>query len=393
MGQQLDASASWSRYARSIALGFTEPYLFDKQILLGGQIFRRDYNSFNYVGGERNTTYSQLSTGGALRLGFPLTEFLTYGLRYSLILDDVTLSESLYFTDPDGDGPKPPECDPLKAGRYLCDEIGKSLTSAIGHSVIFDDTDGIRPTRGQRIIVSQDFAGLGGDVKYVRTRGDFTKWKEISSGWILSGHVEGGYIHALEDSPGPGRDPIRLTDRFFGAQIRGFDIRGIGPRIERIPYNGEGELDLSFNDRVTDALGGHAYYLARLELEVPVSAGIRSLGFRPSIFVDAGSLWDITEPILIDQVGTCVPLAGNTNPPIVINPPAPDPLCPNATYTFVPGFKEVFLGNSPKPRVSIGFGVNWVSPFGPLRIDIAKALMKQEGDDTKLFSFNVGTQF
>jgi len=51
------------------------------------------------------------------------------------------------------------------------------------------------------------------------------------------------------------------------------------------------------------------------------------------------------------------------------------------------------LGDSPKPRLSIGIGVNWTSPFGPLRIDLAKALLKQKGDETKLFSFNVGTQF
>ena len=62
-------------------------------------------------------------------------------------------------------------------------------------------------------------------------------------------------------------------------------------------------------------------------------------------------------------------------------------------YSRVPGFKEFFLGNSPKPRLSIGIGVNWISPFGPLRLDLAKALLKQKGDDTKLFSFNVGTQF
>ena len=62
-------------------------------------------------------------------------------------------------------------------------------------------------------------------------------------------------------------------------------------------------------------------------------------------------------------------------------------------YNISPGFQEQFLGNSPKPRLSIGVGVNWISPFGPLRIDLAKALLMQEGDDTKLFSFNVGTQF
>ena len=51
------------------------------------------------------------------------------------------------------------------------------------------------------------------------------------------------------------------------------------------------------------------------------------------------------------------------------------------------------MGNSAKPRLSIGIGANWTSPFGPLRLDLAKAILKQKGDDTKLFTFNVGTQF
>jgi len=59
----------------------------------------------------------------------------------------------------------------------------------------------------------------------------------------------------------------------------------------------------------------------------------------------------------------------------------------------VAGFRERFVGDSISPRLSIGIGVNWVSPFGPLRIDLAKAILKEEGDETKLFSFNVGTQF
>ena len=62
-------------------------------------------------------------------------------------------------------------------------------------------------------------------------------------------------------------------------------------------------------------------------------------------------------------------------------------------YARVPGYKEIFEGNSAKPRISIGIGVNWISPFGPLRLDLAKAIVKQRGDETKLFSFNVGTSF
>ena len=61
-------------------------------------------------------------------------------------------------------------------------------------------------------------------------------------------------------------------------------------------------------------------------------------------------------------------------------------------YNIQP-FREDYFGNTPKPRLSVGIGVNWNSPFGPLRIDVAKALLKSQGDDTKLFSFNVGTQF
>ena len=91
---------------------------------------------------------------------------------------------------------------------------------------------------------------------------------------------------------------------------------------------------------------------------------------------------------LLDNLGVCL-----TDDPDDEDPAAvPGVDCPDGT-TFLPGFKEEFVGNSPRPRLSVGIGVNWNSPFGPLRIDVAKALLTQEGDETKLFSFNVGTQF
>ena len=409
-GQQLDASLNYSRYSKSIELGFADPYFLDKPILLGGQVFRRDYRSFNFVGNERNKTYAQTSTGGGLRTGFPLTEYWNFGGRYTLVQDKVSLDKNQFYTDPDlipdpdaegpatgSNGPLPAECDPLKAGRYLCDEIGKRLTSTIGYSTVYDDTDGIRPTRGQRLTFSQDFAGLGGDVRYLRTRADGTKYKGFGGGWVASAHAEGGYIHPLQKSRGPGRDAIRLTDRFFGPQLRGFDIRGIGPRIQRVPYNLEGALDPE-EGRITDALGGRAYYMGRLELEFPTNSTLRSVGLRPSAFIDAGSLFMLKKPILTDVVATCIPVAQNAaGKPFQILPGGPVTSCgPTdgpAGFTRIPGFKELYLGDSPSPRLSIGIGVNWVSPFGPLRLDLAKAILKQEGDDTKLFSFNVGTSF
>ena len=68
-----------------------------------------------------------------------------------------------------------------------------------------------------------------------------------------------------------------------------------------------------------------------------------------------------------------------------------DPLA-EANRTIAP-FLERFVGDSPSPRVTIGAGVSWNSPFGPFRIDLAYALLQEEGDEDKIFSFNIGTQF
>ena len=397
-GQGLDASVNWSRYSRSVELGFVDPYFMDKPILFGGNLFRRDYRSFNYVDNSRNTTYSQVSTGGAVRMGFPITEYWSFGGRYTLVADKVSLDKDSFYTNG--------VCNPDLAGRYLCDEIGNRLTSLIGVSTVYDDTDGIRPTRGQRLTLSEDFAGLGGDVRYIRSRIDATKYRSLGGGWVLSAHGEGGFIAPLKKSPGPGRDAIRLTDRFFDPGLRGFDIRGMGPRIQRQNYTctdtstaTDGTITCNAvalddtNTITTDAIGGRAYYMGRLELEFPVSSGLKSLGLRPSAFLDVGSLWKITQPTLTDITTICFRAATETVPSDTIRlAPGQAINCPTG-YARANGYKEFFFGNSPKPRLSVGVGVNWVSPFGPLRIDVAKALLKQRGDDTKLFSFNVGTQF
>ena len=402
-GQQADASVNWSVYSKSAQIGFVEPYFLDKPILLGFQLFRQDYNSFNYVGDNRNTTYRQLTTGGGIRMGFPITEYWSFGGRYNLNQDRVSLDSSFY-TDPDGTGPQPAVCDPLKAGRYLCDEIGKRLTSLIGFSTLYDDTDGIRPTRGQRLTFSEDFAGLGGNVHYLRTRADATKYKSIGGGWVFSAHAEGGYIKALTGSPGPGRDAVRLTDRFFGPDLRGFDIRGIGPRVLRLNYDVDGTLiEAKGSNKIIDALGGKAYYMGRLELEFPTNSTLKSIGMRPSAFIDVGSLFSLTRPDLTDILKFCSSATagqptkqiagGSSNSSCTqFNVNGGSGYADDTTHS-APGFKELFLGDSPKPRLSIGIGVNWTSPFGPLRLDIAKAILKQRGDETKLFSFNVGTAF
>ena len=430
-GQELRASVNWSSYSKSVELGFTEPYLFDKNVAIGGDIFRRDYNAFNYIGDQRQTTYTQVSTGFQVRAGVPLTEYWSLSGRYGLSYDQVGLDQTTYFTGS--------VCDPLKAGRYLCDAIGNRVTSSVGYSLVYDSLNNrLRPTRGQRGVFSQDFAGLGGDVRYIRTRFEGAKyWGLGHSGFVLSANAEGGYIMSLEKGRGAGIDRVRITDRFYLGEpdFRGFDIRGVGPRVQRIQYlgtTGSQTLDTDRTRFVDDALGGRAYYLGRLELEIPLGAGVRELGLRPSIYIQAGALFGITHPIInatpfpvnvdsVTGVKTVMPLvtqALDTSGRPLFSVPDSDHDHPGLVTTCSNGYSatlggtdcagfsvntpyltsttpffERFGGDSPRPRLSVGAGFNWNSPFGPLRIDVAYALLKDPSDDTKLVTFNVGTQF
>ncbi|MBE1527026.1 outer membrane protein insertion porin family [Sphingopyxis sp. OAS728] len=420
LGQQLQASVNYSSYSKSIELGFTEPYLFDRNISIGGSVYRRDLNSFNFINNDRRTTFQQVTTGAQINAGVPLTEFMSFFARYSINFDDVTLDKDIYYF---GD-----ECDPLVAGRYLCDALGNRTTSLLGYTLAYDDRDNrLRPTRGQSLSLSQDFAGLGGSVKYVRTRLSGSKHFNLGSRFILNLSAEGGYIYPFGGRPTPTSDKVRLTDRFFlgEPQMRGFDIRGVGPRVIRYGVDNSDPANPivvtdgnSDRGQIDDALGGRAYYQGRLELDIPLGTGAKEMGLRPSIFVDVGSVFSVRRPQL-----TTLANFRETDP----NAPGfglTKSLCRNATtgvtqfatetfttptggvptgtgqYTTCPTdfsrldpFEERFFGDTWMPRVSIGAGVNWNSPFGPFRIDFAYALRKEEGDDTKRFSFNVGTQF
>ncbi len=381
MGQELRTSANLSSYSKSIEAGFTEPYLFGRNLALGFDLFRRDNRSFRYTGNgnDRSTTYKQVTTGGQLRVGFPITEYWAASLRYGLSLDEITL-DAIYFTNG--------VCNPLLAGRYLCDSIGKRTTSSVGYSVIFDDVNNrLRPSAGQRFTLSQDLAGVGGGVKYLRTRSTYDWYYALfGSGFVLNVGAEAGYIYGYDTKAlASGQDRIRINDRFFlgEPQIRGFKIRGIGPRVQRFGLDANGALITDKNSFTDDAIGGRAYYRGRLEVQIPLGAAGAELGLRPSIFMDAGAVFGVRAPTLSCQ----------QPPPGVPQLPASLNCAANDGTTGTSGFREFFKGDTPSPRLSVGAGVSWNSPFGPFRFDLAKALIKKDGDDTQLFQFNVGTQF
>jgi outer membrane protein insertion porin family len=397
MGQTIGASVNYSSYSKSVELNFVEPYVFDRNISFSGSVYRRDLNSFNYINNDRKTTFQQTTTGMSLQAGVPLNEYMSMLVRYTLNYDQVTLDRSLYYFGG--------RCDPLVAGRYLCDAIGNRTTSLLGLSLIYDDRDNrLRPTRGQSLVVSGDVAGLGGSVRYGRIRANASKHVRLFGGFILSGYAEGGYIRAFGDNNvAAGSDHVRLTDRFFlgEPQMRGFDIRGVGPRVIRYYYDGTtGALNLDRKQSVDDALGGRAYYQGRLELDVPLGSGARELGLRPSIFMDVGAVFNVRRPELTTLEYFRDP-SDNTIKSRCRNPTTGQDnafvdstgACPSGYTSTVAPFEERYFGDTWHPRLSVGAGVNWNSPFGPFRIDLAYALLKEDGDDTKLITFNVGTQF
>jgi outer membrane protein insertion porin family len=415
-GQTIGLGLNYSRYSRSGNISFTEPYLFDRNISAGIDVFRQDYNNGYYS--RQSATYSQSTTGISARVGIPLTEYLSAIARYTLKHDNISIDEAQYFYDLDGDGTT--QCEPLVAGRYLCDAIGNRVSSILGLSVVHNSLDSrLRPTRGDLFSVNVDVAGLGGDTRYARASFNAAKYWALGSGFVFSLRAEGGHIRGLGGND-DAQDSVLLTDRFFLGEpdIRGFDIRGVGPRVVRRFYTTDADGNQVLNalddkNNQDDALGGHTFYFGRAELELPLGSGARNMGIRPSFFIDTGAVFGVTAPSLVNSPlpsGLFVAQRDTSGNPLylqitrdaagnilstanVTNIVAPDGSLNTPVGLQLPPFVEEYVGDSASPRLAVGFGINWNSPFGPFRIDFAKILLSERGDETKAISFNVGTAF
>ncbi|MBL0318331.1 MAG: outer membrane protein assembly factor BamA [Alphaproteobacteria bacterium] len=208
---------------------------------------------------------------------------------------------------------------------------GEHTTSSIGHTLMYDKRDSkFNPSKGYYLRLNQEFAGVGGDGQFIRN--------ELRTGVffpVLTDDVVFKLVGKGGNIFGWGGEDVRLSDRFFvgGQQVRGFKSSGVGPR----------------DSATADALGGNNYYVGTTELEFPLGTP-DELGLRGAIFVDAGSLWGTDD-------------SGAT------------------------------LQDSNSLRVSVGAGLAWSSPLGPIRIDLAEAIKKEDFDETELIRFNFGTQF
>ena len=400
-GQDLRLGLRLSGTRQEIDLGFTEPYFLGRRVAAGFDIFARRIDSSNF-----GAAFDQNSLGFSLRAGAAVSEYWTVSTRYTLRRDNVQIPSSLLnssfssfltqivtqltgdpvedavllerfdrngdntVTDVDfdvnDDGIFQDRELAVGLGRSFQESIGQRFQSIIGVTLRTDTRNSfIRPTRGKSFSISQDFAGLGGDVKYLRTRVNTDNYWTPWAGWTFRLSAEGGFIEGLGQS-------VLLADKFYigGPRIRGFDVAGIGPR--------------DFSGTTTgsrSSLGGTAFYIGRAELFFPLGDAALESGINASIFLDAGSLFRGQ----ISDTPNCEFSLTEFEDFQAASAEDPDTVFPFST--------NCIAGDSPSPRVAVGIGFSWQSPFGPFRIDLSKTLRKQLGDRTQTLQFNVGTTF
>ncbi len=384
--------------SKSVELGFTEPYVFDRNIAIGGDVYRRDYNSFNYIGNDRNTTYQQSRPASRSAPACRLPNSPRWRCATASI---TTRSRSIRTSS----SPIPTATGRWRRSAILCSPAATCatrsatrVTSSIGYSVVYDTLNNrLRPTSGTRAILNQDFRRPRRQRQIYPDQGQCRQilGPSAAAASSFSASVEGGYILSLEtaavrlgrqrDRQGPPDRPLLLLGE---PQIRGFDIRGVGPRVQRRPFvlDANGNYTEVSTDRkqfTDDSLGGPRLLSRPPRLEIPLGSSGRELGIRPSIFVDAGALCGLknvkTEcvlpgnpllnptPILpapaITSASRRTAAARSPQVPVGSQCPTGTGLAQNPPRVGVP-YQELYLGDSPKPRVSVGIGVNWNSPFG-----------------------------
>ncbi|MGX4804499.1 outer membrane protein assembly factor BamA [Bradyrhizobium guangdongense] len=375
------ASVTYGQYARGYSLSFVEPYLLDYRVALGLDLYQRQQLSNSYI------SYGTKTLGFSPRLGFSLREDLALQVRYSVYQQEITLPSILANCNNNigtaAFNPSPAfananglTLDPSTNGlgcysdgeaslpvrRELAN--GKTLTSALGYTLTYNTLDNNKnPTDGLLIDFKQDFAGVGGDVTYLKTAGDAKYYQSLVSDLVGLVHLQGGVLTKM------GSD-LRMLDHFqMGPNlVRGFAPNGIGPR-DLNPYGTQ------------DAIGGTKYWGASLELQMPFWFLPKEVGLKGAVYADAGGLYDYQGPTTWSVTNEMTTPKNSTCTPSTVNPATPG-TCTGLIYD-----------DSKVVRSSVGVGLIWASPFGPLRFDYAVPLTKGKYDRTQEFRFGGGTTF
>ncbi len=310
-GQNMKASVQISQISKQYQFSFTEPYFLDRPLITGFDLYKAQIN-------YEQATYQSDTTGISLRMGFPISEYAIVGLRYSYQIQNV-----LPFSNA-----------PLEIRLAA----GNSYGSVFGFTYSYSDIDDVRkPTTGMNFAFSQDFAGFGGNLRYIKSDMSFQTYKPLLGDLVVGSFaLNAGYITGYDGTPVP------ISMRYFkGADsFRGFALAGVGPRDVAAPTN-------------TGAIGGNVFaigtFAARLPDLLPQSYGV-TLG----LFGDFGTVGRIDNPIR-----SCTAIS-----------------CIKDNFAF---------------RASAGVTIGWVSPFGPIEIDLGLPIVKAPYDRPQLIRFSGAT--
>lgn len=314
-GQRFDFSLNTASETNSVGFSFVEPSLLGRNVRLR---FSGNYSTTEGF----NSTFDTRKTSFGLGLEFPISENGRLELRYSIGTDKIFNLEA----------PTPP----LVISPILQAEEaeGTVVTSKLGYGFSYDTRrTGLNPNAGIVLRFGQDFAGLGGDAKYIKTTALVgAETKVYNEEVTLRAVLEGGAIASLSGTNS------RTNNRFFlnGAKMRGFESLGIGPR------NG--------NDINGNALGGNMFAVARFDAEFPLGLP-EEYGINGGLFLDIGSVWGLDN-------------------------------------TYGSGVDDELHWRS-----SIGFSILWNTGIGPLRFNFSKALQKEDYDRDRSFELTIQTKF
>jgi outer membrane protein insertion porin family len=302
-----------------LTISWTEPRFLDRNLSFGVDAFVKNAD-YTAATGYLVAGYEDFRAGGTLRLGAALSDTLTVGANYTLMWENV------YNVDPD-------------ASLAVKQIKGTALISSVGYSLIYDTRDNKKkPSRGFYFKGTQDLAGVGGDVNYIRSTADLRAYYPITQDIVLAGRTMGGTI------TGWGGQSVRVVDAFYkgGETIPGFAPAGIGPR-----------------DATTgDALGGTTFYSATAELRFPLPFVPQELGLSGAVFTSAGTLFGT------DAQKFAAAYAAKNG--------VPNTLAVQDTSSL---------------RSSAGGSLVWDSPIGGLRVDFAGAITKAPSDKTQVINF------
>jgi outer membrane protein insertion porin family len=351
-GQRISVNSAVGPRVQNYTLNYTEPYLNDTPMSVGVDLF----NTKNNYTSNNTAPYNQHQIGFGVNTSYPMSNlyipFLKEPIAKGVGSDELATAPPLTMWDYMRGGMSynltRQTINDIQSGAPISiqESVGTTLTSSITPNITYDSRDHFfNTTEGTKSAFAIQFAGLGGDNRFIKTdtsaRWYFPLLKDPQWGgsYVLAVGGLFGYGVGLGGSSNNSGNVLPLYSRYFIGGIntvRGFQDRSIGPKQSSCP------IDSNTGGPICqpEVIGGDKAAVLNFEFLFPI---MEQYGLRGVTFFDMGTAY-------------------------------------NNGFSF----NEV--------RRSVGFGGRWMSPFGPLRVELGFPLYKKPGDQTAVLGFSIGSQ-